>query len=975
MLIFIRLNLCLIISILFTVTATARTYEWEHHYILGPNNGLIDTTKHIDVISLKDQRVDVNQKSKYGYTSLQQVLKGEVGVYVSESTSEPGVPLQMFIRGVNSPIINSRDYYNQQPLIVLDGIPLIGEHPFSYDVQSYDIERIGPENNLLMNLNLDNLESIEILKDIVALSFYGPMAANGVIDIKTRPNVNNNVRRINVNSYAGLSLRPYVSTINGGFENKFRQQFYDKYTANGKYSNDDVFPVYLSDSLNNQYFGNSDWSDSYYRNGLLYNANVNLSGGGQRANFQFAIGGVKNEGIADMTSLAKYHSMFNLSLAPLKWLNFDLYINASRYDRARNRNLRNRIGLMSYFPDLGTPLSPNRAIYDSYLTELDKSIDDNFTNIVDGYLGLKIDLKKFTYTSRFSVDFNEGYRDIFYPRTVMEGNSFASNYYGYNQRLLIKNALHYTDKLNDNWAIKIDLGNDLQWDLSKYNYAYAYKGINDYIKLNLLHSDPTMTNYLTSSSFPRELMYKFIDRTRHNLVSTYLSASIFDTDKFTGSLVLRTDGSSNAQPTSRWFISTAGSLKYNVLKNYESLLQKLDFKIGGGRLGLINQFDNYSQGPNYTAQVGYTGNQILGSYNGIAPLTRPYSNGWIGYDLPWAYIDQFDLNAELALKPLQSNISVSYYLRDTKNQIIGVPSGNEYGYSVELMSGMDVRNQGIEIFLNTSPVIRKDFKYNLSLGMNYNHNKLLALPKNFNSVVIGDRKLEVGKSIHQFWIYENVGIYTSDREVPISNGEVMKFKGIDMKGGDPKWLDTNGDNNIDDDDRVLKGNIFPSLVGNFNNHLQYKNWEMNLNFYYNLGRNIINREMSNRFNFINNEGVKDLSAIKEISFWEKRGDYSSYEIYNPWSSVNAYQENQSIFLENGSFLKLREVSLSYDLAQINYFKTKKINKMTVFLTANNVWTLSKYSGRDPELVDYSGYDGGYSMVFPRTFTVGFKMGL
>lgn len=975
MLIFIRLNLCLIISILFTVTATARTYEREYHYILAPNKALIDTTKHIDVISLKDQKVDVSQKSKYGYSSLQQVLKGEVGVYVSEATSEPGIPLQMFIRGVNSPIINSRDYYNQQPLIVLDGIPLIGEHPFSYDIQSYDIERIGPENNLLMNLNLDNIESIQVLKDIVDLSFYGPMGANGVIDIKTRANVNNNVRRININSYAGMSLRPQVTTINGDFENKFRKQFYDKYTANGKYNNDDIFPVYLSDSLNSQYFGASDWSDSYYRNGLLYNANVNLSGGGKRANFQFAIGGAKNEGIADLTSLSKYHSMFSLSLAPLKWLNFDIYINASRYDRARNRNLRNRIGLMSYFPDLGTPLSPNRAIYDAYLTELDKSIDDNFTNIVDGYLGLKIDLKKFTYTSRFSVDFNEGYRDIFYPRTVMEGNSFASNYYGYNQRLLIKNALYYTDKLNDNWGIRFDLGNDLQWDLSKYNYAYAYKGINDYIKLNLLHSDPTTTNYLTSSSFPRELMYKFIDRTRHNLVSTYLSASIFDTDKFTGNLVIRSDGSSNAQPTARWFISTAGSLKYNVLKNSESLLQKLDFKIGAGRLGLINQFDNYSQGPNYTAQVGYTGNQILGSYNGIAPLTRPYSNGWIGYDLPWAYIDQFDLNADLSLKPLQSNISISYYLRDTKNQIIGVPGGNEYGYSIELMSGMDVRNQGIELFLNTSPIRKKDFKYDLSLGLNYNHNKLLALPNNFNSVVIGERKLEVGKSIHQFWIYDNVGIYASDSEVPVANGEVMKFKGIDMKGGDPKWVDKNGDNNIDNDDRVLKGNIFPALVGNFNNHFQYKNWEMNLNFYYNLGRNIINREMSNRFNFINNEGVKDLNAIKEISFWEKRGDYSMYEIYNPWSSVNAYQENQSIFVENGSFFKLREVSLSYDLAQINYFKTKKINKMTVFLTASNVWTLSKYSGRDPELVDFSGYDGGYSLVFPRTFTVGFKMGL
>ncbi|MGN0003780.1 MAG: TonB-dependent receptor plug domain-containing protein [Sphingobacterium composti] len=935
----------------------------------------VDSLSIVQLVSLKDHWVNVTEKSKYGYISLQQILKGEAGVFVVEQTSEPGVPQQMFIRGLNRPITHSRETYNQQPLIILDGVPLIGEHPFSYDIQSYDIERIGPENNLLMNLNLDNIESIQIHKDVAALAIFGPLGANGVIELKTKPNVNNNIKRIGINSRVGLSLRPKVMTINADYENRFRKQFYDKYTTNGKYNSDDIFPVYLSDSLNAQYYGVSNWTDSYYNNAAVYEGNVNISGGGQRANFQFAIGGTKNDGIADATSLAKYHSMFKLSLSPLKWLHFDTYINASRYDRNRNRNLRNRIGLMSYFPDLSTPLSPDKSIYNSYLNELNKNIDNNFSNIVEGYLGLRMDLNKFRYTSKLMIDFNEGYRDVFYPRGVMEGNSFASNYYGYNQRLIVNNSIQYADKINDELQLIVEAGSNLQWDLNKYNYAYAYKGVNDFIKLNLLNSDPNSSNYLSSSSFPRELMYKFIDRTRHNLVSNYLNASVINNNKFTANVILRYDGSSNAQPTSRWFFSRAASLKYNVIEQEQSFLKGFDIQIAGGRLGLLNQFDNYSQGPNYSAQVGYTGNKILGSYNAIAPLVRPYEFGWVGYDLPWAYVDQVDVNFDFRLKPLHTMLSLNYYLKDAKNQIFGVPGGSEYGYNTSLLSGMSVRNQGLEVLLQTTPISNFLFNYNTSLSVNYNKNRLLKLPNNLSEVIVGERKFEVGKAIDQFWIYDNIGIYNSDSEVPVVGGKTMSFKGIEMKGGDPIWRDYNNDNSIDDKDRILAGNVLPRVLGNWNNNFQMKNWELNVNFYYNIGRDIINSEMSNRFNFIKNEGAKDLNAIKEIFFWEKRGDYSQYPIYNPWSSVDAYKESQSIFLEDGSFIKLREVSLSYDLSNLSFLQSKKINKLTVFASANNLFTLTKYSGRDPELVDYTGYDGGYTMMYPRTFSLGFKMGL
>src|SRR5690606_17954984 len=156
-------------------------------------------------------------------------------------------------------------------------------HPFSYMIQAYDIDQIGPENNLLSNLELDNIASIEILKDPAGISIYGPQGANGVIKITSKKSASDNKKRISLNSFVGISQRPRVTTINGEFENKFRNQFYDRYTSNGRYEEDETYPIYLSDSLNSKYYGPSNWSDSYYHNGINYGINASISGGGKRS--------------------------------------------------------------------------------------------------------------------------------------------------------------------------------------------------------------------------------------------------------------------------------------------------------------------------------------------------------------------------------------------------------------------------------------------------------------------------------------------------------------------------------------------------------------------------------------------------------------------------------------------------------------------------------------------------------------------
>ncbi len=907
----------------------------------------------------------------YPAVSLQQYLKGQAaGLYVQESSGEPGTIQSMFIHGASQPLFSARQQFDTQPLIVLDGIPLVGEHPFAFDIQQYTFNRIGPATNLLTNIDMGNIASVQVLNDISAIALYGPRAINGVIVLTSKTPVRAN--QVDFNAWVGMGARPQVTTINGKYENAFRKQFYDRYTAAGRFSDDEVYPLYLSDSLSNSYYGPSNWTDLYYRNALSYHVNAAVSGGVERANFRFSIGNVHDEGIADNTGLTRYSTMFNINMKPLGWLTFSAMVNANRLERDRNTTQRDRFAQMNYIPDLSSPLSPNKEIYKNYLGEIHYGFDDNKTNIVEGYAFIAAKIGHFNLTSRFSVDYNEGYRDLFYSKVLMEGNSYASNYYGFSQRLLFDNLATYDLNLNTDHDFHFELGQSLSWDSYKYNYSYAYKGSNDFIKLNLLNDD------LNPTTFPKELVYKFLDKTANNLVSYYGKADYSFKNKYTLSVLVRADGSSNAQPTSRWFVSptlaAAWNIKNDLLMSNQGI-NELKLRLSLGRLGRIENWDNYSQGPQYTSELGYTGNVIASGYASLAGLSRPYTYGWVGYGIPWAYADQLNIGLDAAFLKNRLRMSLDVYTKTDKNQLLGIPSYAEYGYTKSIESGLDVNNKGVDFAISGDIISNSRFSWIPSLNLNFNKNKLVGLPRNLSELVVEDRLLKVGQPIDQYWLYTNEGIYTGNDDVPVVNGVPLKFNGIALKAGDPRWKDLNGDNVIDNQDKTSMGHTLPVVNGGLNNNFRYGNWNLALELYFNLGRKVINSEMANRFDFINQESGNTINSAKEITFWEKRGDYNKYPLYNPWSTVMPYQKDQDLFLENASFLKLRTVSLGYDLSAWFSKKAVKAGKLYVYVSANNLFTVTPYSGPDPELIDYTGLDTGYGLPIPKTYTFGVRMGL
>jgi TonB-linked SusC/RagA family outer membrane protein len=943
-----------------------------------------DTVKlHRPVVRLtKADSISLERENAYPYSSLQQLLKGNAaGVYIQEPSGEQGSFSSIALRGSAIPFISSRDIYESQPTVILDGVPLIMDHPFTFDIQLFGYNHLGPATNILSAIDLNNIEKIEVVKDFGRAALYGPRAANGGVILLTTKAPVIGRRKISFNTYFGMVQRPHIYTTNAKFENDFRQQFYDKYATTEQLQ---TYPLYLRDSTNNAYYGPSNWTDLYYKNTPVYGVNASLSSGTDRANFMFAAGNQRSANTADDSKMDRYNAMFEINMVPVQGLTISSMISAARLERRRNTWMRDRFAEMQYLPDLTSPLPPNKFYYGQYRHEFNKSFDDNKTNEINGYFKVNVKLgDSWQLTSHFGFDYNEGLRDLFYPSTLMETVNYLSNYFGYNQRVLFNNTISYNHTWKDKHRLTIEAGEGFQADYHRYNYAYAYKGPNDLIRVNLLYSDRTKSEYLSPKSFNHALIFTFLDKQRSRLLSFHGRAAYSYNDQLDFSVLFRADGSSSAQPDNWWLYTptfTGGlNIKNTWLKDHDAI-NALKLQASWGRVGRLMPDDRFGEGPQYTSDLSFSNNPVRFSYNGFPGISRAYSSGYIGYGITWPYTEQLNVNASAALLNNRIQLSLDVYNKMDRNMLLGVPFSAEYGYNLRYKNGMTVRNRGVDLAVRAAVLPSKSaLQWVPGISVNYNKNTLMALPDGLNELVVanGTKLLQVGHAIDQYWVLENEGIYNRDADIPVNaEGKSLNYKGIPLHAGDPRWKDRNGDHVIDDKDKVLKGHISPVISGGFNNDFYWRGFTLGLSFYYTLGRKVMNAEVANHFDFINREGKIDMSAVKEITFWSKAGSYDKYPLYNPWSTVDAYRTDQDLFLENGSFLKLRNLSLQYDLTTAKWWNKKgKINGLAVYATATNLFTITPYTGGDPELVDFNGFDTGYSLPLSRTYTIGLKMDL
>ncbi|MGF7231096.1 TonB-dependent receptor plug domain-containing protein, partial [Arachidicoccus sp.] len=241
-------------------------------------SGLLDSMmERNDIISSnKAGNLDIDRVNKMAYVSVQQMLKGNLaGLYVQEPSGEPGTAQYMYVRGLVAPLLSAKDINGTQPTVYLNGIPMLKDNAFSYDMQHYDFATIGPSTNIMSIFDNNDIESIQLLKDPAVLAKLGPLATNGAIWI-TSKTAHSGPREISVNSYYGIAVKPVVTPINASWENNFRQPFYQKYGTVQDMVN---YPTYLKDSSDLNYYGPANWVDDYYKNAPIHSVDLSLTGG------------------------------------------------------------------------------------------------------------------------------------------------------------------------------------------------------------------------------------------------------------------------------------------------------------------------------------------------------------------------------------------------------------------------------------------------------------------------------------------------------------------------------------------------------------------------------------------------------------------------------------------------------------------------------------------------------------------------
>ena len=927
-------------------------------------------SKNISVRQSTLDRVPVAYIDRSPYISVPQMLKGNVaGVYVQEPSGEPGTLSNVFVHGIGSPLLSSRELYDQQAVVYIDGIPQILKNPFVYDVQKYDLNPIGSATDVLAAFNQDNIESIEVVKDPVRLASLGPIASKGAIWITTKGAEVKNIGAT-INSYFGIVTAPSVYATNAAYENQFRRTFYSKFGDATKLQN---YPAFLRDSTNSDYYGVSNWTNLYYKNTPVYSADASLTVGVNKATLRAFISAMKNANSADATSLSRYTGAVSMEVVPYRWLAFTAKIDYNWLSRNRNRNITDRLAEMRYIPDLSNPLPPNRTLYSSYLSAFTGALDNNSNHVINGMLGMKIKFDRFDYQGRIGLNYGEEYRDAFWPTILTEGNNFVSNYFGVNQRFQISNILKYKFDLPNGNAVTISGSQEYYKDNFKFNYAYAYNTPNDFIKINVVDYDQTQADYLQSKS---DKPYFFPSNMGTGLAS-FSGNALWEIKKYAKiNLLVRRDGSSTMQVGQKWYTGYGGSFNWDLKETFlsarNSIFSSLYATGGWSRLGKTFSDDRFSAGPQYRPDLGWGNEPTIGSFNGIAGLTRPYNTGWIGYNIPWQYVDNLNVGIGAGLFNNNLKLLIECYNRDDKNGLFVMPIPAEYGYVGAYKSGLAVNNKGIDFSLDATilPSGANRVGWIFTANLNYNKNKLSALPGGVNEVVVGSNKFIVGKPIDQFWVYENMGTYSTASDIP----QNLTYQGLPFQVGDAKWKDQNGDNVIDDKDKVLKGNYIPKISGGFGSSLTYGAFSLDFQFYLALGRKVLNQYASKRLDFINTEAANNIYSVKEITYWERKVDLTRYPVYNPWSAVVPYRQEQDLFLDDASFLKLRSVSLAFDFAKLHRVANRKFfNRAQIYVTGTNLLTITKFKGDDPELATYNGVYMGNGLPMPRSVIFGFRL--
>ena len=830
--------------------------------------------------------LDLEGVSEKANVDVGQLLQARsAGVRVVQNTGKPGASPQIFIRGISSLSGNT------QPLYVIDG------------VVSYSTAAIDP----------NNIEDITVLKDASAAGIYGAAgASNGVVLITTKKGKAGTFKA-NVNAYTGSSqLINKIPLLNASQLDEYLNELNDT-------------SISYSGGVNN------DWQDLLYQTAAQTGVNASVSGGSESGSFYVGLGYLDQEGIVRTSENKRYSLAINLDQEVNDWLSFGTHFT---YTRANVKSIPDDMGARyggAISSALQTP--PFQEIFDdngfysvsaggtgfglenplSYVYSTDNlNVINNM--VADANFAIKLPYN-LTFKSQMGIILS-GNRFTSFRDPTLNGQSASYGGEGrYNTgetlRYIFDNTLNYNEVFD-----KHKLGVVIGSSISDENKISAEQTKRNFASETVRTLNTASENFFNSS-----------DAGSWSLESYFARANYSYDDRYLLTASIRTDGSSRIAPDNRWgefkTISAGWNLSNESFMDGVNFLQNLKLRAGYGETGnLPSALNAYANIVNVSVFPADATNLNPGRL----PSTQAGNA-----DLQWETSDQINVGLDFSVLDNRIFISADYYTKRTENMIFPstLPKSTGFLTKVINLDGV-IENTGFEFAINASLVNTSDFSWNSSLNMSFNDNIVMDIPE--DEIIFSTRLQNLGGNLS-----------ITKNGIPIGSFWGLNAEGVDPQTGDMIFTDNNGDGTITPDDKQVIGNPMPDFTYGFVNEFSYKNFDLNVVIDGSYGNEIYNTGKQN----LQSMRFSEQQSADVANRWRNPGDQTDMPRATLVdSNLNSFINTR--WIEDGSYLRVRDISLSYNFGQ-NVVEKLSISGLRIYGNLKNWFTITNYSGYSPEV--------------------------
>ncbi|CDS93563.1 SusC/RagA family TonB-linked outer membrane protein [Sphingobacterium faecium] len=912
--------------------------------------------------------------------SFDMLLQGRLaGVNVQNFSGAPGASPTLSVRGTSAVSLNysNDDYYNviSSPLYVIDGVP--------QPTEQFVGPNTGTGTNYLAGLNPNDIESIDVLRDASAAAIYGSRAANGVIMITTKKGRNGDPR-IMVTGYTGLTERPELREVTLGRTERNQKM---KILQNQLTTNDFRYlPMMLTDSLNPAFNGNTDWQDLFYQKGRINNADLSVSGGTALSSYRFSGNFYDEKGIIKATGFTRYTGRLNMSSKAInERLTINPIVSYSYNKRARGSGSDNSPISLSAgsMPSSLLTLSDSKRQY--MLGSYDSSLDNNESNNLNTNLNLILNiLPGLTLTSQSAYIKDMANRAYNRPSALLSGEGNYSSAFSYeSSQVRTSNFLNYSTQLKKH-SLSVLLGQEAEKNKFQSISAWGAQGVSDQIKVV---NGFLQNNIGANSDLQKWSQLSYLGRLSYDFDSKYL---------FSGAV--RADGSSRFGENNKWGYFPSASLGWilteeEFLKN-NPLLTLLKIRGSYGLTGSLPT-SNYLQYNLYNVNNGgYQGNDGATSYNGQVAITPNFQNGVAQRNLSWERNRQWNIGLDMEFAKGRFTGMIDFFNKENYDGLFDVMLPVTSGYDYAKTNSVGVRNSGVDIQLSADVFPRTAaLSWRSNLNLSYVKNRIMNLPNGGRDMVMdGDRFdkshiLSVGSPINAFYLYQTLGVFSTKDDIPVNpyTGELYRNSNGTFNPGDFHFADLDGDYFTDvfnsgiNPDKTAIGDPNFKWTGGWNNVFAYKDFSLTLFFTYGFGRDVLNLFEADQFNNSTSGDATynfvqySIRDLDKLDIWRQPGDQAEYAKYDIGSYRYYYTAAQTFFLENGSYVRFKNIIMSYNVPE-KITKRWNISKVRFFGILDNVarWQKSKRLPDAEAVNPYGEYNGG-GYPIPRKYTLGLEL--